>query len=126
MDVYNLLPINGTAAIVTGQKGCTDKLTYEQERRSIIDHVNQLDDKIAVLKKSDPKRKTLGLEKHKLQGRLKNLKEKMKTFGAGKANRNDLCDCVFDVMREQLTPFKYKQIMRLARELFAEDTNEKL
>ena len=117
-DIYGLEPINGTAAIVTGQNGCADELTPKQERKNLIDHVNQLEAVLMLLPKKNKERKLLGLKKLKLCKEISMLNERMKKVKIDHTNRGEFSDCVFDVLREQLSPFKYKQIMRLSRELY--------
>ena len=124
-NIYSCVPINGTAARVTGQKGCYDTLTEDQERVSIIDRAAQIENEMKVFKKNDPKRKALGLEKLALQDRLRELNLKVKNIRIASHHRDDFCDCVFFIMKEQLSAFQYKQIMRLARELHTKDTKDK-
>ena len=129
-DVYLCEPINGTAARVTSQKGCTTELTPEQERESILDHLNQIEEQIIKLTeggatKKNPKRKELGVKKYEFQCRLSDLNVKLKRIGIGESNRFDFADCVYDTMKEQLSSFQYKRIMNLARELHAKDLKEK-
>jgi len=124
-NVYLCNPINGTAARVTSQKGCTVELTPDQERESIVAHVKQIDERIKLLPKSSDKRKKLGLKKFELCEQIKVLNIKRKKIGVGPANRQDFIDCVFDVMKDQLSLFQYKQIMRLSEDLYREDLKKK-
>ena len=130
-NIYSCTPINGTAAKVTSQKGCTTELTPEQERESILDHLNQIENQIIKLTeggatKKDPKRKKLGVRKYEFQCKLSELNVKLKRIGLGESNRMDFYDCVYDTMKEQLSNFQYKRIMNLARELHAKDLESKL
>jgi len=130
-DIYSCTPINGTAARVTSQKGCTTELTPEQERDNILSHLNQLDEQLRIIinngaTKKDPKRKALGLKKFAFQKRLEELKVKLKRIGISESNRFDFADCVFDTMKEQLSSFQYKRIMNLARDLHARDEEVRL
>ncbi len=119
-DVYGMIPINKTAAVVTSQKNCSEQLTAEQKRASIIDHIRQIEEEIKTLKKSDKKRKKLGVRKFELQQEISKLNKSMGKIGIGESNRSDFADCVFDVLRDNLSPFEYKRIIRLAEELYKE------
>lgn len=119
-SVYNLLPINKSAALVTNQKGCEDEITAEQERQSILDHIKQIEAKISTLRKSDQERKELGVRKLKLQQRITILNKKMRKVGIGPHNRNDFTDCVFQVLKDRLSNDEYRRIIRLAEDLYRE------
>ena len=82
-DLYGLVPVNGTAATVTSQKGRTDgELTDEQKRDNLLAMVAKWQEQIAKLPKGSPKRKELGrkisdtnleisaLKKHRYKGDL--------------------------------------------------------
>lgn len=124
-NIYGLTPINGTAAVVTSQGGCTDELTPKQERENLIEYVKQIDVAIMTLPKgseqSNKKRKTLGLKKLELCKEISKLNGKMEKFSIGIDGRDAFVDCVFTVMREQLSKFQYKQIMRLSRDMYSSD-----
>jgi len=65
------------------------------------------------------------LKKFELCEQIKVLNIKRKKIGVGPANRQDFIDCVFDVMKDQLSLFQYKQIMRLSEDLYREDLKKK-
>ena len=125
-NIYGLTPINGTAALVTGQGGCSDTLTPKQERESLIDHVNQIDVLMLTLPKTSKDRKVLGATKLELCKEISELNAKMKKFSIGIDGRDSFNDCIFAVMKEQLSKFQYKQILKLAREMYQEDLNSKV
>ena len=110
-------PINGTAARVASQKGCTDKLTTKQERDNLVSHANQLEAELLTLPKKSKKRKELGLKKLVVCQEISAINAKMKKLNIEATGRDEYVDCVFHIMKEQLSPYKYKQIMKLAREL---------
>ena len=123
-DLIIRTPINGTAAKVVSQKGCVDELTPQQERDSVLDHIRQVEDQIDKRKKGEARtdeHKALGLKKASLCERLSELNEKLKRFGFGDENRIDHIDCVYSVLKEQLTAYQYKRIMALAMELYQSD-----
>ena len=96
-DVYGLTPINGTAAMVTNQKGCADKLTPKQERENLISHVKQVESLLLTFPKGSKERSRLGLKKLEFCSEISKLNEKMGS------------------------DFQYKQIMRLSREMRSND-----
>tara|TARA_R110000772_G_scaffold267502_2_gene391720 strand:- start:136 stop:519 length:384 start_codon:yes stop_codon:yes gene_type:complete len=120
-DVYGLTPINGTAAMVTNQKGCADKLTPKQERENLISHVKQVESLLLTFPKGSKERSRLGLKKLELCSEISKLNEKMGKFSIGIDGRAAFVDCVFTVMKDQLSDFQYKQIMRLSREMRSND-----
>tara|TARA_R110000850_G_C9641881_1_gene433379 strand:+ start:128 stop:523 length:396 start_codon:yes stop_codon:yes gene_type:complete len=124
-NVYGLTPINGTASVVTNQKGCTNELTPKQERENLISHVQQVEALLMTLPKGSKERKSLGLKKLDFCNEIRKLNEKMSKFSIGIDGRDAFVDCVFAVMKEQLTDFQYKNIMRLSRELYSSDLKEK-
>lgn len=119
--IYSLTPVNGTAAKVTNQKGCTDELTPKQERKNLIDHVKQIEVLIMTLPKNSKERKALGVKKLELCKEISQLNKKMEKFDIGIDGRDNFVDCVFTVMKEQISNFQYKQIMKLARDMYRED-----
>jgi hypothetical protein len=124
-NVYGLTPINGTAAVVTNQKGCKDELTPKQERESLINHVKQVEALLMTLPKGSKERKCLGMKKLELCAEISKLNEKMGKFSIGIDGRDDFVDCVFTIIKEQLSSFQYNQVIRLSRELHARDLKEK-
>jgi hypothetical protein len=120
-------PVNGTAAIVASQKGCSTELTPEQERENIISHMEQVDEQIKNLpsnmKKKDPIKKKLGLRKFELCNQLAEVNLKIKKININKLTRDDFQDCVFHVMKEQLSSFQYRRIIKSAEILYQKDLN---
>ena len=110
-------PINGTAALVVNQKGCVDELTPEQERACIISRLRNLKEESSLLPKKDGRRVEIGLQIQSLELRIKDLRTKMKKVNINSSNRGDFSNCVFNVMRDQLSVFQYKQIIRLAEDM---------
>lgn len=124
-DVYLCTPINGTAARVVGQGGCSNELTLRQRKESLVDRINQIVKEVVLLPKKSKERKALGIETQKINKNINEINVKIKHLQIGFDGRGDLTNCVYRVMREQLTPFQYKQIMRLARELYGDDLKER-
>ena len=124
-DVYLCTPINGTAARVVGQNGCSDTLTLKQKKENLVDRVNQIVKEIVLLPKKSKERKELGLKNKEVCEQINEINVKIKHLQIGSDGREDFADCVFNVMRGKLTAFQYKQIMRLAREQYAKDIKEK-
>ena len=104
-------PINGTAAMVAGQKGCVDDPTPQQEKDSILGYLKVADAEVQTLPKSSRRRKELGVERAKLCLALSNINKKLKVFGFGVDNRIDQFDYVMHSMKKHLTTMQYKRIM---------------
>jgi hypothetical protein len=123
INIYLCEPINKTAAIVVSQSGCSDELTPVQKRDNIVSRMKQIDNQIEILSKTmtkkNPARKKLGLEKFQLCHDLKEIKLKIKEINIKEATRKDFYDCVFESMKENLSTFKYKQIMSLAESMYS-------
>ena len=121
-------PINGTAAIVTSQSGCLDYETAQQEKDRILDRVNFLSSKINERKNGERRseiHKAYGKERAALCLEISVLNKHLKRRGFGDENRVDHMDCVYSVMKEQLSDFQYKNIMKLAREKFINDEKQR-
>ena len=121
-------PINGTAAIVTSQSGCLERETAQQERDRLLTRYNWLEDKINDRKKGEAKseeHKAYGKERYALCLEMSALNKQLKRRGFGDENRVDHMDCVYSVMKEQLSNFQYKNIMKLAREKFIDDEKQR-
>ena len=118
-DIYARTPVNGTAAAVTSQKGCVDELTPKQERENLISHVKQVESLLLTLPKGSKERNHLGIKKLELCNEIGKLNEKMGRFSRGIDGRAAFVDCVFTVMKDQLSDFQYKQIIKLSREMYS-------
>lgn len=114
-------PINKTAAVVTGQKGCHDELTPQQERESITGRLRQIDSEIVLHPKKSKERVALGLEKFRLQVVTNELNKKIKDVNIELSTRQDFTDCVFSAMKESLTTFKLNEVMSLASRLYEQE-----
>jgi hypothetical protein len=104
-------PINGTAAMVAGQKGCVDEPTPQQEKDSILGYLKVAEAEAQTLPKSSSRRKELGAERARLCLVLSNINKKLKVFGFGADNRIDELDYVTHSMKKHLTKMQYKRIM---------------
>ena len=119
-DIYSRTPINGTAAIVTNQHGCTDEMTLEQLRENILDRTKQVESLLMSLPKGSKERKKLGLKKFNLCNEIAEINNKLKKRKVTESSRMDYVDCVFHVMREQIPAFQYRRIIGLADALLKE------
>ena len=121
-------PINGTAAKVSSQGGCLDSESLEQKRDRLLSRANWLLGKIGERKKGEVKNeehKSYGKERMDICLELSALNKQLKRHTFGEENRADHMDCVYSVMREQLSEFQYKNIMKLAREMFLDDEKQR-
>ena len=127
-DIIIRTPINGTAAIVTSQSGCLDYETAQQERDRLLTRANWLVGKMNDRKKGEAKseeHKAYGKEREFICLEISVLNKHLKRRGFGDENRADHMDCVYSVMKEQLSNFQYKNIMKLAREKFIDDEKQR-
>jgi len=74
-DIYTRTPVNKSAALVTSQGGCSDKLTRVQERENLVAKMKSLEAVMLSHPKGSKKRKELSREKHALQNELSKYKD---------------------------------------------------
>ena len=103
-----LIPINKTAALVTSQSGCAsdDTLTTEQKRENLVTKAKYLEAEILSSPKGSKRRGELGKIKVKLCLEINSLRPKMKCKG--------VTDHIMDILKDELTPFEFKRILRIA------------
>ena len=108
LDIYSRSPINKTAALVTSQGGCaTDgTLSSEQIRENLVSKLKAIEVEILACKKGSKKRKELGKKKTALQEQVSEIRPKMKCKGVK--------DHILDILREELTDFEFKRILKKA------------
>ena len=113
--IYGLSPINKTAAVVTGQKGCSKELSAEQKRDSLVARIKQINHifSTAKMKKSDPVKVKLTTELTSLCKEVSDLNKEMKK----KPRHRDVSPFFLLVARDELTEFQYKRILSKAVEL---------
>lgn len=82
-DVYNLKPINKTAALVTGQSGCASDstLSNEQLRENLVRQWQVLYDDIKNHHKKSQKRKEIGRSMHIIQNKINAIRPARKAKG---------------------------------------------
>lgn len=102
---YSRTPVNREAASVTSQSGCAsdDTLTNEQKRQNLVAQVKIIAKEILLHPKKSKRRKELGLIACDLNIKINALRPKTKL--------PQVKDYIFEVIREELTPFRFKQIM---------------
>lgn len=107
-NIYSLTPVNGTAAIVTGQAECTDgRLSPKQERENLLAQVKKWEIEISPLMKSGPKRIEIGRKINEYNRRICLLKDA--------AKHGDITHIIIDVLKEQMTPFQWESVVKEAR-----------
>jgi len=107
-DIYSRLPINKTAAVVTSQSGCAtdNSLSGEQIRENLVSKLKAIESEILSCKKGSKKRKDLGKLKKSLQEQVTEIRPKKKCKGVR--------DHILDILREELTDFEFKRIIKKA------------
>lgn len=111
--LFASVPLDKTAAVVTGGGAATDDLTLEQRRENLISLINQLERAI----KSAPhgeRKKWLGRKKLAVQGKLREIhtieyKERRQ--------RTDISPYIVDVLRPKYTKAQWDRVVREARDL---------
>ena len=109
-------PINSVAAKVASQKGCVSEVTPQQEKDSALARLDQVHIELKAAPRGSVEKKRLGAENLALTTRVGELNKKLRVINRGDRDREKFLECLFHVLGEQLTPFHYKRIMRLARE----------
>jgi hypothetical protein len=105
-DVYHLDPVDRTAASVVSQKGCSDSLTSEQIRENLVQRTHALKRRMSLMRKNDPDRKKLGAEINETQLAINKIRPKKKAPGVQ--------SYVMDILREDLSKFKWNSLMTRA------------
>lgn len=113
-SIYALTPVNKQAAVSVSQSGCSDSLTLEQERESLKDRWNQLNELLSSqnLSKKDPKRLKIGADLRVICDRLSEINSQIKK----KPRRVDISPFFLLAAKEVLTKFEYQRIMKKALE----------
>lgn len=106
-DLSASLPINKTAALVTGQARCQENLTPEQERQNLVARHKRLSQEISGLPKKHWRRKQLGKEIQECQKAINSIRPKIKG-PAGVAN------CFVEVCRERMSKVEFHRFMTMA------------
>ena len=121
MDIYNLTPVNSTAARVTSQKGCEgdSNLSDDQLRERLVEHYKRLINKITDLPKKSTERKELIKQSSIIQDRLIELKHLKKT------NRG-INYFFLDAAKEYLTKHQFDIIFAKAQKLMEESKENDL
>ena len=110
VDVYGMTPINRTAGLVTGQAGCTDELTLEQERDNLVSILKRLQEEHKRYPKNSLKRKYLGKKIHEIQMQINAIRPKLKAKGVE--------HFIIDILREDMTKAQFSILMdRAARRM---------
>ena len=112
-------PINGTAERVTSQSGCALEESNEQKRDVLLSRLKFIECEISkrgVGEFKTPTHKAYGMEKLNICLEISSLNEKLKRKSTLSKERELHIECVHAVMKEQLSSFQYKNIIKLARE----------
>lgn len=96
------IPINKTAAVVTGQSGCRDRQSKEQRREVILSRIKFIESEVDKYSKNHPERKRLNKEKNKIQIELGEIRSKKK----GKR----LQSFIIDILKEELSEMEYQRL----------------
>jgi hypothetical protein len=105
IDVYGLKPVNKTAALVTGQSGCStdDTLTDEQKRENLVARIKSIHKEIFASKKGSPERKALGIKQFEIQQQIIAFRPKKRSPGVVRY--------LLDILKEDLSPFEWDRLM---------------
>ncbi len=107
-DIYGRQPVNKTASVVTSQSGCAsdNTLTNEQLRENLVSKLKHLEDEIISTPKGSRRRRELGAKKAELCAMVNGLRPSRKC--------KVVKDHIMDVLREELTEFEFKRILKKA------------
>lgn len=104
---YSLSPVDKTAAVVTGQNGCSGlSLSDEQIRENLVKKAKLLENQILSLPKNHPRRKSLGKEKADLCLQINAIRAKKRAKGVE--------NYFINAAREKLPKYVFDGIMSLA------------
>ena len=115
---YNDIPINKTAALVTNQKNCTEgeALTRQQITDNLRDKLKSIEIEILSLPKGSERRAKLGQKKQEIAMQLNLVRPPKQPKG--------VANYVVDVIKEEMTGFQYRQIMKKAYAKMHADKNK--
>ena len=105
MSVFDRVPINKTAAIVTSQSGCASDgtLSDEQKRENLVLISKELDKKIMTLPKKSKARRLLGLQRQYIDKSINALRPAKKAKG--------VADFFIDAARDNLSAPHFNILM---------------
>ena len=107
-DIYSRVPVNKTAAIVTGQSGCASDgtLSGEQLRENLVAQWKHVREQIEVLSRGSLRRKELGRRLHDLQVKINAIRLKRKAL--------EVKDYLIECIKETLTKPQFDILMAKA------------
>lgn len=111
-DIITRRPVNQTAATVTGQKGCSESMTLEDRKDTLLRALKFSQRELAGLPDNHRYRKELGVKILELQDEMSRINAQVKVKNV---QDQDLTEYIVSECRKGFTRSRWSEILHAAR-----------
>lgn len=123
-------PVNGTAAIVTNQKGCVHSMSAEDRRDSLLRALNAANIELRDWPKGHPVRDQIGQRIYSLHSEISEMKKKIRKRNIQRSKERktqksrELAHYILDECRSRVGEQEWKEIVCIAKHSKERDSKQ--